>query len=127
MWTRCLWLKKSVQQKQSHLLQKQPAACAPHDLPSACVGPPGERRRHQPAENSLLCTGVLYYGDQAGEGEKASTFVSELTSRSDLDTFISSQPDNVLTVGMLYQPFAQSFATQAQHSAAEPVDQIALW
>lgn len=45
-----------------------------------------------------LGEGVLYYGDQAGDGIKASTFVSELTSRADLDKFISSQPDNVLTV-----------------------------
>jgi hypothetical protein len=45
-----------------------------------------------------LGEGVLYYGDQAADGVKASTFVSELTSRADLDAFIGSQPDNVLTV-----------------------------
>ncbi len=42
--------------------------------------------------------GVLYYGDQAANGVKASDFVTELHSKADLDTFISKQPDNVLTV-----------------------------
>ena len=44
-------------------------------------------------------TGVLYYGDQAADGVKASTFVMELTTRSEYDNFVSSQPANVLTVG----------------------------
>jgi hypothetical protein len=44
-------------------------------------------------------TGVLYYGDQAADGVKASTFVKELTTRSEYDNFVSSQPANILTVG----------------------------
>ena len=42
--------------------------------------------------------GVLYYGDSAANGVKASTFVEELTSRADYERFISAQPDNILTV-----------------------------
>lgn len=42
--------------------------------------------------------GVLYYGDQAANGVKASDFVTELHSKADLDNFINKQPDNVLTV-----------------------------
>lgn len=44
-------------------------------------------------------TGVLYYGDQAADGLRASTFVKELTTRSEYDNFVSSQPANILTVG----------------------------
>jgi hypothetical protein len=42
--------------------------------------------------------GVLYYGDQAANGVKASDFVTELNSKADLDTFINKQADNILTV-----------------------------
>lgn len=45
-----------------------------------------------------LSEGVLYYGDQAANGVKASDFVTELHSKADLDTFINKQADNVLTV-----------------------------
>ncbi|PSC71573.1 pollen-specific SF21-like [Micractinium conductrix] len=45
-----------------------------------------------------LGEGVLYYGDTAGNNVKASTFVTDLHSRADLDAFVASQPDHVLTV-----------------------------
>jgi hypothetical protein len=52
---------------------------------------------------TAVCTGVLYYGDQAADGVKASTFVKELTTRAEYDSFVSSQPANVLTVGFVMQ------------------------
>lgn len=45
-----------------------------------------------------LGEGVLYYGDQAADGVRASTFVKELTTRSEYDNFVNSQPANILTV-----------------------------
>jgi len=45
-----------------------------------------------------ITAGVLYYGDSAANGVKASTFVEELTTRAKYDHFISAQPDNILTV-----------------------------
>lgn len=45
-----------------------------------------------------LGEGVLYYADTAANGVKASTFVEELRTRADYERFISSQPDNILTV-----------------------------
>lgn len=47
---------------------------------------------------TCLRSGVLYYGDQAANGVKASDFVTELHSKADLDKFVNGQPDNVLTV-----------------------------
>jgi hypothetical protein len=41
---------------------------------------------------------VLYYGDSAAHGVKASTFVKDITTRAEYAEFISSQPDNILTV-----------------------------
>ncbi len=40
-----------------------------------------------------LGEGVLYYGDQAAEGVRPSTFVQELSSQADLDTFVQCAPD----------------------------------
>jgi len=48
-----------------------------------------------------LGEGVLYYGDQAAEGVRPSTFVQEISSQATLDTFVQSQPSNVLTVVMV--------------------------
>ncbi|CAL5227154.1 g10067 [Coccomyxa viridis] len=45
-----------------------------------------------------LGEGVLFYGDSAANGVKASSFVEEITSSAQLDTFVQSQPENVLTV-----------------------------
>ncbi|KAL4457874.1 hypothetical protein ABPG75_012739 [Micractinium tetrahymenae] len=45
-----------------------------------------------------LGEGVLYYGDSAANNVKASTFVTDLHSRADLEAFVRGQPDNVLTV-----------------------------
>ena len=42
--------------------------------------------------------GVLFFGDTAARGEKASTYVQELTSRAGLEAYISSQGPDVLTV-----------------------------
>ena len=42
--------------------------------------------------------GVLFFGDTAARGEKASTYVQELTSRAELEAYISSQGPDVLTV-----------------------------
>jgi hypothetical protein len=42
--------------------------------------------------------GVLYYGDAAADGEKASTYVEELDTREDFERFINAQTDDVLTV-----------------------------
>ena len=46
----------------------------------------------------MPCVGVLYYGDSAAHGVKASTFVKDIMTRAEYDGFISSQPDNILTV-----------------------------
>jgi len=43
-------------------------------------------------------TGVLYYGDSAANGIRASTFVKDITTKAEYDDFINAQPDNVLTV-----------------------------
>ena len=51
-----------------------------------------------PQSYTCLHSGVLYYGDQAANGVKASDFVTELHSKADLDKFVNGQPDNVLTV-----------------------------
>ena len=40
-----------------------------------------------------LGEGVLYYGDQAAEGLRPSTFVQELSSQADLNTFVQCAPD----------------------------------
>ncbi|BDA41040.1 Thioredoxin-like protein CDSP32, chloroplastic [Coccomyxa sp. Obi] len=45
-----------------------------------------------------LGEGVLFYGDSMANGVKASSFVGELKSKNDLETFVRSQPDTVLTV-----------------------------
>lgn len=45
-----------------------------------------------------LGTGVLYYGDQAADGVRASSFVTEVATQSDIDDFVGSQPNDVLTV-----------------------------
>ena len=42
--------------------------------------------------------GVLYYGDSAANGIRASTFVKDITTKAEYDEFIKAQPDNVLTV-----------------------------
>ena len=45
---------------------------------------------------SELCTaGVLYFGDSAAGGEKASTYVTELHSREDFERFVNQQDDKV--------------------------------
>ena len=70
----------------------------------ACI--PGGRAPPAAATATLLDllppwpthAGVLYYGDTAGNNVKASTFVTDLHSRADLDAFVASQPDHVLTV-----------------------------
>lgn len=41
---------------------------------------------------------MLFYGDAAANGVKASTFVEELTSEDELQQFVEKQPDHVLTV-----------------------------
>ncbi len=38
---------------------------------------------------------MLYFGDAAGGGEKASTYVTELHSRADFDHFMNQQDDKV--------------------------------
>ncbi|KAL4424978.1 hypothetical protein ABPG77_002863 [Micractinium sp. CCAP 211/92] len=45
-----------------------------------------------------LGEGVLYFGDSAANNVKASTYVTDLHSREDLEAFVRGQPDNVLTV-----------------------------
>lgn len=45
-----------------------------------------------------LAEGVLYYGDTAARNEKASSSVMPLSNMADLQQFVSSQPDDVLTV-----------------------------
>jgi hypothetical protein len=45
-----------------------------------------------------LGEGVLYFGDTAAGGIHASDYVKELHSQSDLQQFVSSQPEEVLTV-----------------------------
>ncbi|EIE26385.1 hypothetical protein COCSUDRAFT_46068 [Coccomyxa subellipsoidea C-169] len=45
-----------------------------------------------------LGEGVLFYGDSMANGVKASSFVGELKGREDLEKFVQSQPDTVLTV-----------------------------
>ncbi|KAK9810349.1 hypothetical protein WJX72_009187 [[Myrmecia] bisecta] len=42
--------------------------------------------------------GVLYYGDSAANGVKASTYVPDLASREQFDKFLQQQDDKVLTV-----------------------------
>lgn len=42
--------------------------------------------------------GVLFYGDQAAHGLKASDHVQDLHSKEQLNSFINRQPSNVLTV-----------------------------
>ena len=42
--------------------------------------------------------GVLFYGDQAAHGLKASDHVQDVHSKEQLDSFINGQPSNVLTV-----------------------------
>eukprot|EP00887_Chlorella_sp_A99_P001357 scaffold8.g1357.t1 len=41
---------------------------------------------------------VLYYGDTAAAGVRASAYVRDLHSREDLEAFVSGQPERVLTV-----------------------------
>ncbi|KAK9916781.1 hypothetical protein WJX75_006936 [Coccomyxa subellipsoidea] len=45
-----------------------------------------------------LGEGVLFYGDSMADGVKASSFVGELKGRDDLEKFVQSQADTVLTV-----------------------------
>jgi len=45
-----------------------------------------------------LSEGILFYGDQAGNGIKASDFITYLHSKEDLQKFVNSQPTNVLTI-----------------------------
>ncbi|CAK0758270.1 hypothetical protein CVIRNUC_002607 [Coccomyxa viridis] len=45
-----------------------------------------------------LGEGVLFYGDSAANGVKASSFVEEISSKAQLENFVQSQPENVLTV-----------------------------
>lgn len=62
-------------------------------MPSSGLGPrlaPPPLRPRRP--------GVLYYGDSAANNVKASTYVTDLHSRADLEAFVRGQPDNVLTV-----------------------------
>ncbi|GAB4820580.1 hypothetical protein N2152v2_007626 [Parachlorella kessleri] len=56
-----------------------------------------EHRGHQAMEPAMG-EGVLYFGDAAGGGEKASTYVTELHSRADFDHFMNQQDDKVLKV-----------------------------
>jgi hypothetical protein len=41
---------------------------------------------------------VLFYGDTAANNTKASSVVTELGSREDLQAFVRGQPERVLTV-----------------------------
>ncbi|KAL3140197.1 hypothetical protein ABBQ38_004473 [Trebouxia sp. C0009 RCD-2024] len=45
-----------------------------------------------------LSEGVLYYADHAANGVKASQYITDIHNKQDLDTFLSKQDDNVLTV-----------------------------
>ena len=56
------------------------------------------------SDGSSFAAGVLYYGDVAANGVKASTFVEELTTRAEYEHFISAQPDNILTVIQVNSP-----------------------
>lgn len=47
---------------------------------------------------------MLYYGDAAANGVKASTFVEELSTREEYDRFITSKDDNILTVVQVRPP-----------------------
>ena len=49
--------------------------------------------------SDLHChAGILFYGDQAGNGIKASDFITYLHSKEDLQKFVNSQPTNILTI-----------------------------
>lgn len=50
------------------------------------------------ATGSLLAAGVLFFGDTAARGEKVSQYVQELTSRAELEAYLSSQGPDVLSV-----------------------------
>lgn len=45
-----------------------------------------------------LGEGVLFYGDTAANNEKASNHVTDLSSKQELEEFVGSQPEQVLTV-----------------------------
>ncbi len=42
-----------------------------------------------------MAAGVLFFGDAAAGGEKASTYVTELHSRGDFERFINQQDEKV--------------------------------
>lgn len=70
-------------------------------------------------------TGVLYYGDVAGDGVRGTDYVTELHSKSDLDKFLHQQEDDrVLTVRTTlvissHGAFARC-SLQLDHSTTEP-------
>lgn len=47
---------------------------------------------------SDLGEGVLFYGDTAGGDVKPSSFVAEINSKTQLEQFVNSQPENMLVV-----------------------------
>lgn len=51
-----------------------------------------------PVMQQNLGEGVLFFGDSAADGVKASTYVTEIHSKADFESFIAQPDDQVLTV-----------------------------
>merc|ERR1711871_969792 len=50
-----------------------------------------------------LGEGLLFYGDSAGGGAKASEFVEQMRTMGDLESFVAQQPKDTLTVVQIAQ------------------------